>query len=170
MRSVDHSIFGSKKGQWIQLIFSVVFLLVLGIVFLSLTKVTGSLNDQIQASDSLDNSSKSSMQAHTSATPNVFDSSIAIILALIWLLCLALAYNSAGSPMLLAISLIIIVGLGFVGMILSNTWDSVAGSQDFSSTRQELAITGFFLDNYLAVVLVMAFSTVIVAMSRGGGF
>lgn len=171
MRNRDvRSVSNCKRGQWLQLTFGIVLILVLGIVFLVLSKFGSDINDEIQGETDISSEAKVVSSAHTNATGNVFDSSMAFVLVGIWLLCLGLAYNSGGSPMLLIIALVVIVALGFAGMIFSNTWDEVAGDGDFSNARSELPMTGLFLDNYLIVVLVMGFSTVMVGLSRGGGF
>ena len=83
---------------------------------------------------------------------------------------MGLAYNSGSSPMLMVVAIFIIVAIGFAGMILSNMWDSISSDANFSSTASELPMTDFLLQNYLLVILVMGFSTLIVGFSQRGGF
>jgi hypothetical protein len=110
------------------------------------------------------------MASTTGSLGSVNDSGIAIILVGAWLLCLGLAYNSGGSPLLLVVSLFIVVLLGFVGMLLSNAWAEVSTDSGLSGVVDSLPITNFILSNFLVFVLVIGFSVVWVGVSRGGGF
>jgi hypothetical protein len=159
-----------KRGQWLQLTLVIVILFGLGIAYLFLGTITEDLNTTIQAETGMSAQSKLVMQTHADSQGSVFDSSIAVVLAGVWLLCLALAYNAQGNPLLLVVALFIIVALGVVGMFLSNAWDEFSTDPGFSSAAGDYLITGFVLSNYLVFVLVMGFSTLMVGMSRGGGF
>lgn len=131
---------------------------------------TEDINSAVQSEPDMSVESKSAMQGQADATGSTFDSGIAIILAGVWLLCLGLAYNSQGSPLLLVIALFVIAALALVGMILSNSWSEFVGAGGFSDVVDSYPITNFILTHYLIFVLVMGFSTVIVGISRGGGF
>jgi len=113
----------SKRGQWMQFILLVVVVLALGMVYLAMGFFSNQINDELQLDASFSNQSKLVSQTHVDSQGSVFDSSILIIIAGLWLLCLALAYNSKGSPLLLVVALFVVMAMGFVGMILSNTWE-----------------------------------------------
>lgn len=163
-------IFASKRGQWVQLTLLIVVLFALGITFLFLGMVTEDINGEIQDEVSMSNQSKLMMQTQADSQGSVFDTSIVIVLAGLWLLCLALAYTAQGNPLLLVVAMFIIVALGVVGMILSNAWEEFRASDGFSSVAGDYGITNFILSNYLVFVVVMGFTTLWVGMSRGGGF
>jgi hypothetical protein len=149
--------------------FIIVILLALGIVMLVLTQFQSSINDVVQQSD-MDNTSKVHMQNQSNATGSVFDSSVMIVLVGTWLLCLGLAYNSGSSPLLLVVALFIIVALAFAGMILSNAWDAVSESVGLEAGLSGMPMTNYVLSNFLIYILVVGFSTLMVAFSQRGGF
>lgn len=165
-----NSLLGCKRGQFIQLSIIIVILSAAGILYIFLQTVSDDMNTSIQADSDMSSEAKQSYSQINGAQGSVFDSGIAIILVGAWLLCLGLAYNSQSSPLLLVIAIFVIVSLGFVAMILSNAWDEFSTTAGLSDSLASYPITNFILSNYLAVFLVMGFSTVIVGMSRGGGF
>jgi hypothetical protein len=160
----------SKRGQYVQLAFLVVILFAIGIIYLALQMATEDINTSLQGEADFGAEAQAAMQSQTDSTGSVFDSSIAIVLVGVWLLCMGLAYNSQGSPLLLVVALFIIVALGFVGMILSNSWEEFSESGGFTDVADSYPITNFVLTNYLIFVIVLGFTTLLVGMSRGGGF
>ena len=164
------SLLGCKKGQWVPLTFVIVILLVLGILYVFLQSVTEDLNTDLQADPDFGVEAKASMASTSAAQGSVFDSGVAIVLVGAWLLCLGLGYNSQGSPLLLVVALFIIVALGFVGMILSNAWGEFSESEGLSGVVDSYPITNFVLSHYLVFVVVIGFTTLLISMSRGGGF
>jgi len=160
----------SKKAQWLQMAFVIVILLVLAIITLALTSFQSDINDMIQGSELMDNTSKVQMQNQTDATGSVFDAGIMIVLVIMWLLCLGLAYNSGSSPLLFVVAIFIIVALSFAGMMLSNTWDAVSSSDGFEDALSDMPMTNYVLQYYLVYVLIVGFTTLLVAFSQRGGF
>jgi hypothetical protein len=145
-------------------------MLVAGIIFLVLSNFANDINDAVQLEPDISVEAKVVSEEQAGATSGFFDSAVVIVFVGVWLLCLGLAYNSGSSPMLMVVAILVIVALGFTSMILSNTWDDLAGDESFSATRDTLPMTGFLLDHYLLVCLTMGFSTLVIGVSKGGGF
>jgi ABC-type uncharacterized transport system permease subunit len=70
----------------------------------------------------------------------------------------------------LVVALFIIVALAFAGMILSNAWEAVADSTGLEAGLSGMPMTNYVLSNFLIYILVVGFSTLMVAFSQRGGF
>lgn len=164
----NHSPFAcNKRGQFVQIAFGIVVIFAAAVLFIFLQSVSNDINTGIQGDEEISTEAKASMSQTTGAQSSVFDSGLGIVLGGLFLVCLGLAYNSQGSPFLLVVALFIVVALGLAAMILGNAWEEFASEE---STSAQYPIANFILTHYLAVFLVMFFCTLIVGMSRGGGF
>lgn len=166
----NHSRSDSKKGQWVNFAFVIVIVLALAITMLVLTQFQSGINDMIQTNEGMSNESKVMMQAQSDSTGNVFDAGIIMVLVFMWLLCLGLAYNSGSSPLLFVVALFIIFALGFSGMILSNSWEAVSEASGFESALADMPMTNYILSHYLVYILIVGFTTLMVAFTQRGGF
>ena len=157
----------SRRGQFVQLVLFVVVFVVFAFIFVASNMAGNKINDMIQTSD-MDSQSKSVMQSNTDSQPLVFDSGGVFILVIVWLLLLGLAYNAPTNPFLAVAVIVILVALGFVGMILSNMWNSMYTDADLATYAHNFPIMNMILQNYLVVILLMGFSSFIVYNSRRG--
>lgn len=163
-------VFDGKKGQFVQLVIGVVFIFALLFVYLFGYRAFAGINDEFQLDAEFTNESKVIMQQAEDTYPSVFDGVVVFLFVAVWILCVVLAYQSGSNPVLAVFAFILVAVLGVVGMFLSNAWSEVSGG-DMAEFSGAFPMSNFLLSNYLVVVLVVGFSTVIVGVSRmGGGF
>ena len=157
----------NKKAQMPQLIFGVVIVVILAIVVLAISYASSQINTAIQGESDMSVEAKAIMQENTNTFPSVFDAGISLMLVAVFMICLAMAYNAQGNPMFLIIALLVVSAIGFVAMLLSNTWFEVSNEPELVSLASNLPMTSFLINHYLAVTLVIAFSTIMVYIYRG---
>lgn len=164
---------GSSRGQgsfqFLQVLVGIVIILVLGVVYVAIQMANSTLNDAIQSDTDLSNISKVVAQDNADAYPSVFDGGVAFVMVALFIVVLALAYNANTNPLLAVVAIVIIAALGFVGMLLSNTWDSFNADADLSTFASDFPMTNFILSNYLTVILVMSFSAMGAYLFAGVG-
>lgn len=145
----------NKKGDIASIIFVVVLVGIIGILFLVLNNMNDSifteLNDAIEADWSGSEADIALDSIH--ATDNeVWDYAfLGIFLGVLVALCLT-AYATRSSPIFYwiygLISLIVLV----VGVIMSNTWQSLAADPEFATTIVRFPITNMLLGTYYPLI------------------
>lgn len=163
------SLIHSKNGQFVQLGIFLVVIFVLALIFMFSNWAGSSINDFIQASPDMSTESKVVMQDNTDSQPLVFDAGGVFIVVILWLVLLGLAYKGADNPFMAIAAIVIIVALGFVGMIFSNAWEGFANNSDTSTAVSNFTMLGFFMQHYLVIVILFGFSSLIVYLYRLGG-
>ena len=163
--------FKNKIGQqaWIGLLLAVPLVIVLVIVAIFSYNVLQDFNTDNQADTTSSVESKAATASITSSFPSLFDGLIVLMVVIMWIFCLYSAYNSENNPIMLVISFFLIVALGVVAMFLNNVWNEIASDDTLSSVATQFPLTNVLLQNYLVVVLVMGFSTLIVSFANRGG-
>ena len=159
----------SKKGMFLQIVMGIVVIFAVGFIWLSSFVTQSLINDEIQSDTSLSNSSKAVMQDQTDAMPSVFDSGVGLVMALLFLLVFAFAYKPPSNPVFLFAAILIISAFGFVGMILGNGWEEFSDTDGISVYANSFPITNFILSNFLIIILVLSFGSVMVYFYSTGG-
>lgn len=167
--SKSRKLFGNKRGYMAQLVISIVFLFVLGLVFVATYMAQSQINSELQLDTEMDSGSKAVLQQQTNAMPDVFDSGLILIAVILFIVVLALAYNASASPVALVAVILIISALGFASMFISNAWDDFSNDADFSTYTAGFPFTSFLLENFLIYVLVLGFSSLMMYMYSQGG-
>lgn len=85
----------------------------------------------------------------------LMDGIVGLALIGLWILGMAMAYNASTHPYLGVLALLLVVILGLVGMILSNTWEDVAHDTDLANQTSNQPLTDFILTNYLLFVIII---------------
>lgn len=163
--------FKNKRGQqaWIGLLLAVPLVIVLVIVAIFAFNVLDDFNTDNQADTSSSVESKTATASITSGFPSLFDGLIVLMVVIMWIFCLYSAYNSVNNSLMLVVSFFLIIVLGVVAMFLNNVWNEIASDATLSSVAVQFPLTNVLLQNYLVVVLVMGFSTLIVSFTNRGG-
>lgn len=159
--------FKNKKGQLIELIIGSVFLLIFAVTALVMYSASDELNNAVQNDNTLDADTKNMSNSLNTAYPNVFDGLIGLLFAGVWLLVIISAVYSNTNPFFLIIGIVVLVGVGFVGMISNNVWNDLILNAEFSSLAVDFPITNFLINQYLLLVLIMGFSGLVVAYRSG---
>lgn len=159
----------SKRGYMAQLVVSVVFLFVLGLVFVATYMAQSQINDELQLDTSMDSGALQVSQNQTDSYPGVFDSGINFVAVIIFLVVLALAYAAPNHPLALVAVILVMSALGFASMFISNAWSDFSSDATFSIYVASFPFSSFLLDHFLIYVLVLGFSSLMMYMYSSGG-
>lgn len=160
----------NRRGQvpFVAVILLIIIFLLLAFIGVSSLLGASQINTMVQNSD-MSNESKQAMQSNVNSQPLVFDAGAVFVVVIAWLMCLGFAYNAADNPFMIVAAIVIIVSLGFTGMLLSNVWDKFYSDSGVNAYAVQYPMTNFFLQHYLILILVISFSTLIVYMYNQGG-
>jgi hypothetical protein len=159
-----------KRAQYVQLALTIVVLFVFVIIAVFVYQASSQINDAIQVDDSMSVESKETLDSINTSYPSVFDGIGMFVFVGLWIFSLVLAYYSSSNTVMIFISLFVIAALAIVGMVLNNVWVSVYDDADTGSFAASFPMMNFIFSNYLLVVIVMGVTTLIVGVTRGGGF
>ena len=162
-------ILNNKKGYMAQLVIGIVFLFVLGLVFVAAFMAQSQINSELQLDSELNSDSKVISQNQTNAMPDMFDSGLILIAVILFIIVLALAYNASASPVALIAVVLIISALGFASMFISNAWDDFSNDSEFGTYTASFPFTSFLLEHFLIYVLVLGFSSLMMYLYSSGG-
>lgn len=160
----------NKKAQYVELTVTLVFIIAFVLVAIFVYQAFSEVNDDIQADAEFSTESKATVADLENSMPSLFDGIGILILVGMWVVSLVVAYNSDGNPLMVIIALFIVVALGFVAMVLSNTWAEVYNDDETASFAVDFPIMNYVFENYLVVIVIMCFSVLLVGVYRGGGF
>ena len=152
-----------------QLVIGIVFLFVLGLVFVAAFMAQSQINTELQLDTEMDSESLVVMQNQTDAMPDVFDSGLVLIAVILFIIVLALAYNAPSSPVALIAVILVISALGFASMFISNAWDDFSNDGDFGVYTASFPFTSFLLEHFLIYVLALGFSSLMMYLYSSGG-
>lgn len=169
MTHLKYRILNNKKGYMAQLVIGIVFLFVLGLVFVAAFMAQSQINTELQLDSELNADSKVISQNQTNAMPDVFDSGLILIAVILFIIVLALAYNASASPVALIAVVLIISALGFASMFISNAWDDFSNDSEFGVYTASFPFTSFLLEHFLIYVLVLGFSSLMMYLYSSGG-
>ena len=162
-------ILNNKRGYMAQLVIAIVFLFVLGLVFVAAFMAQSQINTELQLDTEMDADSLVVMQNQTNAMPDVFDSGLILIAVILFIIVLALAYNAPSSPVALIAVILVISALGFASMFISNAWEDFSNDSEFGTYTASFPFTSFLLQYFLVYVLVLGFSSLMMYMYSSGG-
>ena len=163
------NIFKNKKGWFLQVILGIVILFSVSIIWALTFLTQATINTEVQADTTMTNQSKAVLQEQTNAYPDTFDSAIGFVSVAIWIIVLGLAYKAPSNPIFIIAAILVIACIGFVGMILANTWESIDSDSELGVYTNEFPIADFILSNFLIYILVISFSGVMVYLYSSGG-
>lgn len=156
-----------KRGSLLDPLLIIIVLFVLGFVAVLGFKISGAINDNIQASTVLDDSQKQIVQANHDAYVSVWD--IGFLIAFIFLLggIVIGAFLIDTHPVFFPIFLFLAILLIFVAAIMGNVfYDATTG--ELATERVSFPIIIFVMDNFVKIIVitVLAAAGALYAKSR----
>jgi hypothetical protein len=147
----------SKKGFFemtgaLVILFAIIFMFAMMGLFLF--QPLNEINNDMQADAELSNTSKAVMADLTDRFDLWNDAATATIMILLVIVMSIVAYFSAQHPAYTIVLVILFIGMLIVLPVLSNVWDSTAGSEEYSEYRDNFPITNFILNNFVLVIIV----------------
>ena len=157
----------SNRGQTVlDLIFVIVGLLAVGIVSLLAYKVLGDVNADIQADDSIQPVAKADLQGLTTNYPQFMDNIFVLLMALLWVALIVTSFLVDSHPIFFILTVVLLVFVFVVAMILSNTYQDVAGDDDLSDAATSFPLTNWVFQNFLPIIIAMGFSSALALYAK----
>ncbi len=168
-------LFKSKKGDAVSdsltilivvFVFSFIILLTYKGFMDAAPDITDMLND---SSNPTMNESLASINVVVNDFPSIFDGALLIILVGLWIFALLSAYFIDSHPIFMILSVILLVFVLIASAIVGNVGEELVNDTEFNSIRGSFPITTFVLSHMLILILVIAFSIVMVLYGKNRG-
>jgi len=153
----------NKKGQIQSFIFVIASIFAVGIVLFFLNHmfdaVYTELDEYLETSDYNNTEAHVALQEYQTATNSIWDYAFLGILMGYIILLIVTAFSTRISPVFHWIYILIsLIGL-LVGVLLSNTWQALAESSEFSTTLTRFpimnAVLGTYYPTFIMVILMI---------------
>jgi len=95
-----------------------------------------------------------------------FDQLVVLALALFWGVILFMAYFVPEHPILIPFMIFLLIGLVYVGGILTNVYEEIAQEELLSDAGDRFLLGGFFINQLPVVILVMMMTAIAVIFVR----
>jgi len=130
-----------KKGSIQDLIMIAVVLLVFSVVILIGFRLSSSMNEEIQASDKLDQRGKDSFASINNMFPGVVDNSFMFLLIGLSIGAIVLAAMVRIHPIFIALFIIVWVIIIFLSAVFSNIYQEMASNPQMADLAAQLTFT-----------------------------
>jgi len=158
-----------KKGQVIGLLAYGLMTVFVAIGFLFLAFFISEINTSIQGSDEFSDEIKTSFGRTNSTLPNVLDASYALMVVLAALVLIASVLFIDTSPVFMAFSIPIFLVVILGNAIFANLIDEFGRSAALAATYDNFPMMQFFAANWVTVVVVVGFLSIIAFFGGKGG-
>lgn len=149
----------TTKGQLgFPIVLIMVFLVVVGIVWILSINVFDDLHSSITSDGDLSNESMVVLDDLHDRAPETFDSAFAVFFVLMWIVSLVMAYYSDSYPVLFFVTLFLVIVCIAVAALLANSFNDVMSDSDLAGASAQFPITNFIVDNLPIVILVIGLS------------
>jgi len=164
--------FRSKKGDAV-LDTTSIMVVVFIFAFLIIIVYTGFMSAQDDVLETLNDSNNPTSNISMEIVENVgtefpviFDSALLIIFIGLWIFALVSAYFVDSHPLFFIFSVILIVFVLIAAMIVNNVGEDLLSEPDFSSSVSHFPIANFLISHLFIVLLVVAFSVVLILYGK----
>lgn len=148
-------VFNNKRGWYDILLLVVILLFAFGAITMFIGNVFSSITDEVLEDNSLSNTSRAVIENTNNRYPAIMDGGFALVLVLLYAFCMFVAYNSAQSPFLKVLAIVIMVLLVLSAILLGSVYDELKESDDsLLSTFNDYLFINFTLSNFAIVALV----------------
>jgi len=158
----------NKRGFVQDALYFVVILFVLvitvPILYMALSDVASSFTADPQITDQDDG-----FQELTTQFPSIFDWTLMFIFIGIVIGGMIVSYLVPANPLIFIMMIFILLVFAALAGFLSNAYDSVSGSDTLTASYDNFPMSGFLLDNYLLVTIVVFFLFAIAFYSNPEG-
>jgi len=166
------SFFKNKKGDAV-LDTTSIMVVVFVFAFLVIVVYTGFMSAQDDMIDTLNDSSNPTsnmsvqiVQSIGVEFPQVFDSALLIIFIGLWIFALVSAYFIDSHPLFFIFSIILIVFVLIAAMIINNVGEDLLSDSELSGSVAHFPISNFLISHLFVVMLVVAFSVVLILYGK----
>ena len=169
------SSFNKKGSSVIDIIFVMVFLVVIGLIFFFVNYSFSEVKDDIIAGGDLGATESANLESYYQGFSSWNDYAVGFIFFGLIIGILVTAYFVDAHPVFFVISLILFIFVIFVGVFVSNAFQEVINETDLAVTKTHFPITIFIINN-LIMLLIATFVMMSIILygksgnSQGGGF
>lgn len=157
----------NKKGSGILDVFVILgVLFVIGFVGIILYDIFGEINEDIQADDTMGNTSKASAQDIYDRFPTWLDGVFAFIIIGLWIISLILSFILPNDSVFLWITIVLLLALLIVAAIAGNVYEEWIASDEITGQELNFPIMNFILSHLVETLLVIAISITIVLFGK----
>lgn len=163
--------FGNKKGNAVSdTLLVVVVLFIFSIMAVVSYNIYHDLNTQLQADDTISNTTKETLQDLDDSYPDMFDQAIGIALVLFWIFALGSSLFIDTHPLFFIVSLVLLVSILFVAGVMANTYEELVQDTDLGTGYTEFPITNWIFSHYveLGIIIMFTIGIALYGKSRGG--
>ena len=135
----------NKKGSIQDIAYFIGIVLAVSILFLFGYKITSSINDGLQASDSIDADGKAVSAQMTNLYPGVMDNSVLMIVIILMIGTIGLAMMIRVHPVFIIFFIIFLLALVIVSAIVSNVYIGLANADGMTQFAENMPIMTFVI-------------------------
>lgn len=155
---------GYKKGNLFVdgvLLVLAVFVFFFGILFGG--DILDQLNDDVQASDDMSNTTKERLDQLNTRYPNFMDSLFVFLFVLLWIVVIIASFFIDTSPVFLILGIILMGILIYVSIELGNFTEELTSDEELTARADEYPMSNYILQN-LGVFIIIIASTIGLAL------
>jgi hypothetical protein len=149
-----------------EMLYFVIVLTIFAVVGLVSYNVYADVNNEIQNSPDMSNTSKTTIASSYARFDDVTDGSFLTLFVFMWLVILGLAWLSYENQLFLIILVVFLIAMLITGAIFSNMWSEFSTDADIGALSVNLPFTTQILDNFVMYWLVFIGSAGLVLFMR----
>lgn len=158
---------GCKKGNSaLEVLFVIVFMMLLGIAVVLVRPVLTEINTDIQADTELDSDARELAQNLHDRYPKSMDDLFVIAFALLWIGTLIAAFYIDAHPVFLFAGVMMLIVLLIVGGIINNVYADTLNDPSMVGMEQAFPKITFFMENLIALIILITMSIMIVLYGK----
>jgi len=152
----------SKKGMIGSFLGITIVLLAFAIMSIVGLVIFNEMNEDFQTDSGISNSTKQEVDNLYNRTPTTLDGIFLFIFVGLWIIALLMAWLSENSIALVIVVIVVMIFLLIVAAIFSNTYEEISTDDTLITFSSQFPYTDYILTNFLMMVLVVIFSTMLV--------
>ncbi len=148
-----------KRGNAVLDTMIIVLILVsLALVMIVIYKAYSEMNTNLQEQDALGEKTKATLSNVNTNFPIIMDNVFIFALFLVWVFGIIASFMIDSHPIFFVITLVLLVVLCFIGVYISNAYQTIALDENLIDTIDMFPKINFILSNLLVVILIFGFT------------
>lgn len=145
----------------------IVVVFVIAIVLIFGKYVLNEINDDIQASSDMTNSTKDSIQEMHTRSSSFLDGLFIFIFIMVWALMIVASFMIDSHPVFFIFTVMISIFVFIIAASLGNVYEEVAADPDLAPiVAADFPMTNWVMTHFLLMLIVMAFSVMIALFAK----
>lgn len=157
---------GKKGNAVVDTITVVVSIFVFVLIIYFGSKVFSDFRDDVNTEDSLSNESIDLINTQEARYNSLFDGLFITFLILIWALVIVASFTIDANPIFFIFTVVLLLIVLFISLILGNAYEEINQESSLAGVSAGFPMTSFVWEHILLVIIVIAFSIVIVLFGK----